>query len=717
MAFNTIKLIMGGITYTFTDIDYVMGSVQDVVENSLIGADLTIDELSFTIRGRKDGPFEYLEDVNGIPLEDVNGVPLEADLLGYKNQDFTDAKPYNDKAELWHGNTLEGVYYVRNVERIGRGGGWAFVCVSSMGIIGRQEHAGGVYSGTTAGALVSEIMGSLPYSIDGELAATTLYGWLPYAKDARDNLKQILFACGASVLKDGNGAPYFTYNLPTTLISKGINEVYMGSSRDKIAPATLVRLIEHTYYASGNVSPEILYEAAPGTVISNYKVIFDKPFHTLDSAGLTVEDYGDNWAVISGTGTLTGIPYIHVQRAKEKTTGATGETAIVAVEEATLISSLNSEMALARLADYYAQSEEITAEVLTDARPGSMLRIPDPNDFSKTVRGYIKNAVRTYSSTVRSALKLTQGWVPGNVGNAYDSYIIVRGSDLSNGAWSVPAELQGKRAMIVLFGGAQGGYGGMDGQRGGSGQPYSENVVSRGYGGVGGAGGEGAPGGGPGKYLVIDIDALAASYAASIGTGGPGGLDCLYGEDFIAGELGGDTTLGSYSTADGVVLEGAYINLIDGTVYGEEGGSGTWGKAGGNAGDLLEANKKGGDGEAGEDYNSQYVGGLGGLGVRNGDFRASGGGGGGAAYGNSAEDCNQYTDAWNRATDGADAVAPAQAVFYTGGQGGHGGGGGGGSTYRYNGLSANYNNPGLGGLGSVGGQGADGFFIVYYKAA
>lgn len=715
MAFNTLKLHSGGQTYIFEDVDYVQGSIQDTLASSLIGTSLSIDEMTFTIRSRDSRkgnvPEDWLYDENDVQLFDVNDVPLTVPELSYAGVDFLGVTPYRDTVELWRDSTLEGFYYIQSVERIGHGGGWTFVGVSDMGIIDRQEHPGGVYFNVTAGTIIADLMGKLPYSIDPGLASTTMYGWLPYSESARQNLMQVLFACGASFMRDANFQPYFTYDLPTTLITKGIHEVYAGSSRDKLIPATSVQLTEHTFYASSNVSPDVLYEAAPGTVVTDYRITFDKPYHTLLASGLTISDSGANYAVISGTGSLTGIPYVHISRIMSKNTGWGGEQTVIAVKDATLISQMNSLNSLDRLADFYGQAEEISAEVLTDARPGEMLRIPDPNDFSKTVRGFIKSAARTYSGTVKSALKLTQNWSPGGVGNAYDSYVIITGEDLSGSSWSVPAELRGKAALVVLFGGAQGGQGGYDGERGGNGHSVSETTRSRGYGGEGGEGGAAGQGGGPGRFLTVNITSLANSYTVTLGAGGAGGA-----HGGTLGVLGGDTVLGSYSTASGSVLDGAYVNMIDGSTYGEAGDEGHAGMDGGKGGDLLTTGKKGEDGLKGEDYNTIWKGGSGGLGVRRGTLTASGGGGGGAAYGASGPNGGTSTETTNYGAPGANAIAPVQADFYRGGNGGNGGGGGGGSSYSWNELQYIYNHPGDGGLGSAGGQGADGFLLVYYKA-
>ena len=723
MAFNTVKLHSTLGEFVFTDIDFVQGTVQDVMANSLIGVDLSIDEATFTIRSRKGSPTEWLYDENDEQIFDENDEPIEVNVMSYAAVDFSQMTPYKDEIEIWHGNKLEGRYYVASAKRIGSQGGWEVVGISAMGLIDRQEHLGGVYSAMPAGDIIAEIMGTIPYSIEAAVASTPVYGWLPYSKSARENLRDVLFACGASLVKDANGRASFVFLQPSTAIVKGVHDVYMGSSRDTLAPVTQVSLTEHTFFTSANVTADILYEDLTN-VVTNYRIVFSKPYHSLVATGLTIVDSGENWAEISGTGTLKGKAYVHVERIKSRSTGVAGEPSEMAVTGATLVSQINSETVLERLVDYYVQKEEISAEVLTDALPGSMLRIPDPNNFSKTVTGYIKEASRTYSATVKSALKLTQGWTPKSFGNTYDSYLIVQRSDLSGGTWTVPTELRGKAALAVLFSGAQGGYGGYDGGAGERSvplEPDHSEWYNRGFtGGAGGAGGAGAQGGSGGRYLSVNLASLASSYAASIGAGGAGGAH--NGE---AGLVGGDTTLGSYTTADGSLLDGfTYVNLIDQTEYGQPGGNGTAGKDGGRAGDFPRFGTPQ-DGQAGESYNSTWTGGAGGSALTTettyGRAYSSGSGGGGGAYGRSGGDAYlSENERWTEAGPGANAVAPSQAEFYRGGDGGHGGGGGGGGGYELHRQGSYYTweqvAGGAGGLGSPGGQGADGFILVYYKA-
>lgn len=664
-----------------------------------ISEQLAWDTLSFGVRSDATGTKYIWTSLGEIysTLSNEEYVIDDGDLA-----DYTRGTP----VEVYKNGALYRIFYLDSITA--RAGGiFEFSCVSAVGLLAERYHKGDVYSGATAEDIIDDIMGGLRYYIDADVAAVTLYGWLPY-DTARNNLSRVLFATGASLMRADNGTPYFRFNQPTVSSDVSANTFYDRDSTPVERYGT-IRVVEHTFFDSTHQEQKVLFDNTNSVAANNSLIVFDEPQASLNATGLTVSSSGANWAIVNGTGVLYGTPYVHIRRVIDT---ATGDSSAEEKEIADngLISRLNSGAVVDRLVNYYTNAvRHSIATKLTTEKAGDIITFPARS--GRSVSGYVHTIDNVVSGFTKATMDVIGNWTPTGLGNLYSEYFIL--TSASGGTFTIPAAHRGKRALVVLFGGAQGGAGGMDGQTGGNGSPYSDSIVSRGYGGVGGAGGEGAPGGAGGRYLSVEIPSLAASYSGSIGAGGAGGLNCLYGEKFIEGDYGGDTTFGGYTTADGTLLEGPYVNMIDGSVYGEEGGSGTWGKAGGDAGDLLVANRKGDDGETGEDYNTIWKGGLGGLGVRDGDFRSSGGGGGGAAYGSSAEDCTQYTDAWNRATDGADATAPVQAGFYTGGQGGHGGGGGGGSTYRYNGQSANYQNPGIGGSGSVGGQGADGFILVY----
>lgn len=608
--------------------------------------------------------------------------------------------------QVYDNNVLWRQFYLDSIVAR-RGNMFEFSCISAVGLLSERFHKGDVYAGTTAGAVISDIMGSITYTIDQDVADVIVYGWLPY-DTARANLARVLFATGASLLKDGSGNIVIKFNTPTSSRDISAN-TYYDMEDTPVERYGTIRVIEHTFFDSASQTTEVLFDNRNSVAADNALIVFEEPQASLTANGLTLVDSGANWAIVSGTGYLEGAAYIHIRRVVERATGLSSNEEKEIADNG-LISRLNSGTVLDRLENYYTNARKYSiAAKRTSETPGEIVLFPNPQGIQTA--GYINTLDSVASGFVKGNMNVVANWTPVGLGNQYTTYFYI--TSAPGGTISIPAAHQGKKALLVLFGGAQGGYGGMSGERGHAGQPVSSSVVSGGYGGAGGRGGSGAPAGGPGKYLVAEINSLAASYSGAIGAGGSGGAATPYGSDFLEGQLGGDTSIGSFTTANGIVLEGAYVNMLDGTIYGEEGDPGTDGKDGGKGGDQPTTRVAGGAGENGQNYNTVWKGGKGGAGFRDGDYRGSGGGGGGAAYGSSATDCTQQTNDRNPATAGASAVAPAQASFYRGGNGGHGGGGGGGSEYRYNGMAANYNNPGAGGSGSVGGQGADGFILVY----
>ena len=616
--------------------------------------------------------------------------------------DYTRGTP----VQVYDGGTLLREFYLDSITAR-RGNLFEFSCISAVGLLAERYHMGGVYFGVSAGTIIADIMDTMPSDIEADVSSTIMYGWLPY-DTARANLSRVLFATGASLMKKADGSILIKYNQPTSSLDVTANTYYdMESS--PVERYGSIRVVEHTFFDSTEQTEAVLFDNTNSVAADHALIVFEEPQASIRGDGITVNSYGANWAIVTGTGIVYGKAYIHIRRMLEQATGISSSEQKEVADNG-LISRLNSATVLERMVNYYSAAVlHKISTVHTSEQAGSLVVFPEITGISKS--GYVTVLDRTVSAITKASMDVVTDWTPTGLGNQYTEYFYITSAPA--GTISIPAAHQGKKALAVLFSGAQGGNGGHAGEKGHSGQPQSSSVVSAGQGGIGGLGGAGGQAGGCGRYLMVDINSLASSYSGSIGAGGAGGAAVGYDEAENEGSIGGDTVLGTFTTADGVVPEGPYINLLDGTIYGERGNVGNAGKAGGNGGNQPATRVAGTAGTDGENYNTVWLGGKGGAGFRDGEYKGSGGGGGGAAYGASAADATQHPDDRNPATAGANAVAPAQAAFYRGGDGGNGGGGGGGSEYRYNGMSANYSNGANGGSGSAGGQGADGFILVY----
>lgn len=583
-------------------------------------------------------------------------------------------------------------FFLQEVTREGKYR-YAFKAISAAGVLDKRDYYGGIFSGQTVKEVVADICKSFPITVSANVAGIKLYGWLPIST-RREALAQVLFAISATIKDDVNGR--FT-------ISGLSQEQTRVVSRDDTSDSAKVKyntsaidvvVIEHQYVEGTEEAK--LFEG----ITSNGDVItFEEPCHSLVAKGFNITEQGANYAIVtSGSGTLTGKKYIHSTRevkGKRQTRDITVDNERnVRVEDATLVSLVNSRAVADRLADYYAQSERIVTDVsygFDDA--GDVLSQYHPYD-DKMVQTCIESLDIKMSGQLIANMTSIVGYIPPDISQIeyFDKYEILTGT----GSWKAPNGA--KNARAILIGGGDGGTNGKDGESGGDGHELG-NPDREGKGGKGGE--PGTPGNG-GKILQVEIDATQ-SYTYSVGAGG------------AIGQPGIATTFGLFSSDSGTSNDGGFTELISKVTYAKKGLPGVAGGDGGNA----ESN--------GKDVET-WTGGLGGEGASEGGVSAKGGGGSGAAKGNNGKN---GTSAFIRRTQGnyfpfggngargADAItAEPQQEYGCGGSAGHGGGGGGGGGSASNnslGNSGDDGSGGNGGNGSAGTAGNPGCIIVYYS--
>lgn len=729
---------MNKITYgsrTITDEDLAIGGSAAsslMLYQALISEELKPDTFSFNLIYDKN-KMMFLLDSDGKYLTDSNGKYLLV-----KADDFDpEAFRFGDTLKYYinNGSTLVGQFYVQTVRRVEKKI-YHFECTSAIGMTTYYGHNGGIYNGESLGTVIADIMGTLPYTIDADLADVTCTGWLPKVKAARDNLRALLFMSGGSVKKNSNGTVNFGYIGSGTVKTIQDTNLNTGASISYLEPATRVEVTSHEYHALPTDETVVLYDNTNGVAASHLVVDFGEPCHDLVPDGLTIEDSGANYAIVTGVGTLSGQKYTHSTSLYAIDTGSKGEPNVIQVTDNCMINPGNVANATKRIANYYGLAKEVDYLIrVTNERPGDQVTFKDPWGDQQT--GFIKEMNVTLSKRLNANTKIALNWTPGPFGDSYSNYRIFRASDITGaGRLNIPAVMQGAQALIVLLSGAGGGQAGYDGENGvAPGGLANYNAVTPG---PGGAGGDPGQPGERGRIYSVYENALPAYYDnASIGVGGLGGSS--NGE---LGQPGGDTTLGTYSTADGTQLIDDYTNFLTGDAYGTmnvEGEAGSPGGIGGGRGATINPNTS----TDGEDHVCEdgvtYAGGLHADGqdysYRQGSnarrYRSTGGaGGGGAAHGNAgapgftAGSLDDETNiGYSIGGDGADAVAPLKAAETQTGRGGHGGGGGGGSAQCYlhtdgsSVFSYGFNTAGAGGLGSEGGDGGDGLIIIYYNPA
>ena len=616
MAMLANDIYIGSVSaplYHYSNVDIALNGAKCSFSVDTIGNELSVDSFSFTVKHTPDGA-----PINGRFIPKGSDQLLTSDQTPFLVVNGRSGKDYLTNVSFgtpvfWD---VEGEHftkgYAKSVERIAKDA-WKITCVSGVGLLDEKIHVGGIYVNVTLSDLFAEIVGnSFTYEFGANAGATLVSGHLPY-DTARNNLHRLLFACGASLTRGNEATDYIVtfLNQITTFVPE--SRIYLGGSVSNDLPTNYVEVTEHGFYALPTDQTLTLFDnTADATVADHVIVTFADPMHNLVASGLTINEQGANYAVVSGIGTLTGQKYSHTEQLVVIDDVASGEMKRTrSVRDNHLVSSSNSYNVARRVMNYFSAARKIRAKInLQGEKCGQCLQMSDP--FGENTTAFIERMDVAISTVIGASCELIQGFTPGPYGNYFNSYLIVTGQDLSNGTWAVPAELQGKKARIVLFSGAQGGQGGWYGETKGENQGGAEvlyfnddiNKDYRFYGALGkaqsgGAGGKGGNGGASASRLInIDIATLGASYSVTLGAGGNGGTGGTAVRSTplalptltppTDGEPGGDSVFDGVSTAQGTSFAGTYLNIVTGEVIAKSGDDGVDGGDGGRGGNALE---------------------------------------------------------------------------------------------------------------------------------
>lgn len=670
----------------------------------------------------------------------------------------------DDPVTYFYQDNKRGTFYLQSVTQVAWNK-YDLYATSAIGLLLKRVHRGGIYSGTSAESLLSSICGPIPFRMQTRFSSSKLYGWLPYVKppasSARDNFMKVLFALGATVTEDLDGALKIEELWDGVSGDAQKNRMGQGASVIREGKVTSVSLIEHQWVQGGDQTD--LFE---GTAAQGTEIVFDEPMYNLTASGFSILERGANYAKLSaGSGTLRGTAYVHNTRLIETKILNSSTENVISVEDQTLISLVNSSGAAKRLANYYKCLETIDAPLVYNLEnPGELLTTYHP--FDKTnVSACIKTEEITMSNKLKSQSTLLVGFTPirQEGSESYEYHVVLTGS----GTWTVPEGTTSVRAVLIGAGGA-----GFDGSPGGDSTETwedeeikttrinltapttsasdSSNVSNRGAG-TPGNGGAGGAAGTPGKVYEVTFSPSSGS-RISYSCGSKGTSN---------GALGGATTFGSYSSNSGSTSSAGYTDIISGITYAKSGDSGADGGKGGSGADGesvggVSGGKQEPSGSATRsDSDTQRRSNIS-MDIdatANFSLGASGGGGAGGNSGNNLGTpggdaevgsvrlsiTTGYINAFvypNKGGTGGDGADGADASVYgCSGSGAGGGGGAGGDSSASSNVSAQYyvynitietrtdfainNNAGgaavrKGGAGGKGGAGADGCIILYY---
>ena len=703
------------------------GSIRITTAVDIVGAELAADVFSVIVNAVSGGDsLLQPSDRDGFLTSDGDQLYVSGGGIGVTGIE------YGTPLFLYNDSTLVGKFYVRNVVRTGRTM-FKINAMSAIGFLENQKHYGGLYTNVTAADVISEIIdGAFTYTVDPTVAVQQIRGWLPI-DTKRNNLHKLLFAIGASVVKDSSGNIKFVFlnggnpsNIPSS-------RIFMGSTIDYPDAATAAETTEHSFYQTPSDPVEQLYDTLSVSV-TNAIVEFNEPHYDLSATGtLVINDSGVNWADVSGSGILSGKKYTHEKKIVRKVSTASSQAdKTVSSHDDTLVNALNSGSVVDRLLAYYSSKTAVNASIkVASEKSGDVVSFV--NAFGESTSGIITQMDTIASTFMKSTARIITGYTPTGQGNNFANRAIVT---TNGGTWTVPSGVS--RVRMVLIAPGNGGNGGYDGANGSAPNRYGQGETrypdDQWYdaewiswtGQTAAQGGAGGSGGQQGKVYVTELDVTQGqTFTIAIGSRGSAGT-----RNGGSGGTGGATSVSgahSASTATDGTLVNGYLDPITNDIYALPGADGENGGNGGMSDIASIVASYGADGYPGNNAVTGN-GGSGGTGRyemvggnRWRQYNASGGGGGGGAHG--ADGSNGGNASFSSGTvqggnggNGASAVAPSAVLYGCGGGGGHGGGGGGNGGA----VDSNYYTDiragaaGSGGQGTAGAQGGAGCAIFYY---
>lgn len=771
MALLTNDIYVGSVSdplYHFTNADAELGGFKGSFALDAIGNELSIDQFSVVIRWTEDDMFDrFITSDDKVFQTSTNEEMLVMKYVGVSTElkDFLKELPFGTPVWWYVNSSFYAKGYLKSVDRQSKNG-FKLTCVSGVGLLDTPMHIGDIYQNVAFTTVLASIVGgAFSYTVSSAVQNTArVYGRLPY-DTRRNNLHRLLFSSGAALMRGDANNDYVIDYLPGTITNVPTSRVALQGSVQYQLPYNRVEVTEHSFFKTASDPVETLFDNTGESAADHLTVIFDGAAYDLaTTGGMTIEESGVNYAVVSGQGTLTGKKYVHTTQIDVLENRPNNEPIRVRrVTENELVTALNARNVSRRVLSYYQSAKTVKAKILTQGEKcGNLLRFVD--SFGDLTTAYLSKADTLVTTVIGAQCQLIEGYQPGNNGNNF----LHRQAITANGNFTVPAGVTFIR--VALIGGAQGGQGGYDGEDGaykykGTGplDPGEEGgEVSRRYDEIyenylymyytayasgeqripaGGAAGEA---GQQGKVYVIEHAVTPGEVISFIvGKGGAGGAS--NGGTGTAGTAtsASSTSLGSVSSASGITSIG-YFDQMSGDTYATPGVAGIKGGDGGRVDTISLFGNSGGNGYSGENADN-YNGGAGGAGIIRDltdrgvteESKASGGGGGGGAYGaigSPGEDATfvaahyegddrigdrLYSGAGG---DGASALQPPKPTYGVGGSGGNGGGAGGNcgcvagllGAYQREAQTVYAHKGGVGGQGSVGGVGGDGIAIIYW---
>lgn len=344
--------------------------------------------------------------------------------LEFNDRHGRDYAPQEHQAiELYVDNTLRAAHYLRTSTREGS----HFYTFTAQSVLGRLDDdcLGGLYETVPVTALLTDILGTIEYSVAADFTAATLSGYLPICT-RREALQQVALAIGAMVTTQGGYAVRLIPRPYEVATSIPASRIFPGAGVETASRVSRVEVVAHSYTAGDETEELLRAEPVSGDAVM---YTWDAPHYGYTITGGTLVDSGANWATITADGevTLTGKKYVHTTRtlAKANPQALAAERGnVVRVDGATLLTSDNAAAALERLYEFYLLRQTLTEEIVVDGQQAGD-RVVSYSNWGRNIDGFVtrmeqditRNAV-TAAITV-AGLELPAQTATGYAGQMY----------------------------------------------------------------------------------------------------------------------------------------------------------------------------------------------------------------------------------------------------------------------------------------------------------
>ena len=274
-----------------------------------------------------------------------------------------------------------GIYYLDDWSAVS-GVKINFKYIDIIGMLGKQDCLGGLYSGVLLSTLLTDVFlgTAVTFVIDEQLSATIVTGWIPVT-DYRTALQLICFAAGATALVLADGRIYITPLTEDITSSFDASRIFINPRVEKRPEITDVEIMSHTFFEDTGAEETTLLQQT--YLIGSYRIYFSEPVYALSCTGATIIESDVNYAVLevaaAGEVILVGKIYAvtnQMFRTFSQTPLAGGARTYALVDKCTTVATTVGQYLSQYVYDYYAHARKVTfSAVRTNERVGDIARV------------------------------------------------------------------------------------------------------------------------------------------------------------------------------------------------------------------------------------------------------------------------------------------------------------------------------------------------------